>query len=221
MPKQTFFNLSPEKRANIIDIAIEEFASHTYSKASISKIVAKAGIAKGSMYQYFEDKKDLFKYILNLAVQEKINYIEKYGINQGEDFFTAFEKTMLAGTQFSLDHPQIGKIFSNAMEPTSEEILKELNAEWRPMTLKFFEDLIEKGKSEGSIRQETNARLVSHMLVSLLGVGLTDYLLEKLEISMDDFFYDTSQVKKLAPKKLEQIIKDIMDFIRNGLGSKG
>ena len=36
MPKQTFFNLTEEKRRQIIDIAIDEFADNDYAKASIS-----------------------------------------------------------------------------------------------------------------------------------------------------------------------------------------
>lgn len=71
MPKETFFNLPEEKRQRILDLAIEEFAHHDYQNASISRIVAEASIAKGSFYQYFEDKADLYRYLLNLIFQEK------------------------------------------------------------------------------------------------------------------------------------------------------
>ena len=59
MPKETFLNLPEEKRNRILDAAIQEFAANPYDVASISNIVRKVGIAKGSFYQYFEDKKDL------------------------------------------------------------------------------------------------------------------------------------------------------------------
>ena len=71
MPKQTFFNLTEEKRRQIIDIAIDEFADNDYEKASISKIVARAGIAKGSFYQYFADKDDLYGYLISLIAEKK------------------------------------------------------------------------------------------------------------------------------------------------------
>ena len=51
MPTQTFWNLPSEKRDALIAIAVEEFASNDYDAASISRIVARAGIAKGSIYQ--------------------------------------------------------------------------------------------------------------------------------------------------------------------------
>jgi TetR/AcrR family transcriptional regulator len=54
MPKQTFFNLPDEKRDLITDVVIDEFADNDYDKVSISRIVQRAGIAKGSFYQYFD-----------------------------------------------------------------------------------------------------------------------------------------------------------------------
>ena len=53
MPKDTFFNLPEDKRALICKVALEEFGEYTFDQASINRIVAKAGIAKGSFYQYF------------------------------------------------------------------------------------------------------------------------------------------------------------------------
>jgi AcrR family transcriptional regulator len=77
MPLITFENLPEEKRKNIIDCAVDEFAEHDYSSASVSKIVAKAGISKGSLYQYFIDKSDLYSYLLDLASQQKKRMMEK------------------------------------------------------------------------------------------------------------------------------------------------
>ena len=72
MPKDTFFNLPGDKRTLICDVAIDEFADHPFDQASVNRIVAKSGIAKGSFYQYFEDKEDLFLYIIQRIAEEKI-----------------------------------------------------------------------------------------------------------------------------------------------------
>jgi AcrR family transcriptional regulator len=52
-------------------IAVAEFADSDYRSASVSNIVALAGIAKGSFYQYSEDKKDLYLYLIRLSMEEK------------------------------------------------------------------------------------------------------------------------------------------------------
>ena len=65
MPKDTFLNLSEDKKNKIINAAKKEFARVPIEEASIKNIVEEAEIARGSFYQYFKSKEDLLKYILN------------------------------------------------------------------------------------------------------------------------------------------------------------
>lgn len=60
MPSDTFFRLPEEKRARILDAAWEEFTRAPYSEASINRIICRSRIPRGSFYQYFADKSDLF-----------------------------------------------------------------------------------------------------------------------------------------------------------------
>ena len=71
MPSDTFFRLPEEKRERLIDAAWEEFAAERYADVSINKIIRKASIPRGSFYQYFTDKEDLFIYLLD-QVKEHI-----------------------------------------------------------------------------------------------------------------------------------------------------
>ena len=64
MPTSTFFRLPEEKRERLMDAAWEEFTSTGYNDASINRIIQKARIPRGSFYQYFEDKDDLFWHLL-------------------------------------------------------------------------------------------------------------------------------------------------------------
>lgn len=70
MPKKTFFNLSDEKRRRIVDAALQEFAAHSFNEASINQIIKYADIPKGSFYQYFTNKEDLYLYFLGEVSKE-------------------------------------------------------------------------------------------------------------------------------------------------------
>ena len=76
MPKQTFLNLPEEKRDIIINVAIDEFLEFGLENASTNRIVANSGISKGSFYQYFEDKQDVFMYLLSILEAEKLAFFE-------------------------------------------------------------------------------------------------------------------------------------------------
>ncbi len=91
MPSNTFYRLSEEKKKKLTDAAIEEFSSVSYSEASINTIIAKAEISRGSFYMYFEDKEDLFKYLLSQH-KEIFDQItrESFEANNG-DLFEGFK----------------------------------------------------------------------------------------------------------------------------------
>ena len=64
MSTETFLRLPEEKRNRFLDAAWEEFTRVRYTDVSINKIILKARIPRGSFYQYFRDKEDLFGYLM-------------------------------------------------------------------------------------------------------------------------------------------------------------
>ena len=67
MCSETFLRLPEEKRSRILNAAWEEFTRVSFADASINQIVRRAGIARGSFYQYFKDKEALAVYLLDEA----------------------------------------------------------------------------------------------------------------------------------------------------------
>ncbi len=64
MPTSTFFRLPQEKRTRLLDAAWDEFVCVPYAEASINRIIRRANIPRGSFYQYFVDKRDLFLFLI-------------------------------------------------------------------------------------------------------------------------------------------------------------
>jgi AcrR family transcriptional regulator len=108
MPKQTFFNLPKEKRATIMNAAIEEFAEYGLENASTNRIVKNSGIAKGSFYQYFEDKQDVFMHLLDRIEQEEMEFFKgKHPPSNNMDTFQYFRWMVKTGMEFGLAHPRV------------------------------------------------------------------------------------------------------------------
>jgi len=102
MPKQTFLNLPEEKRNTIIGAAIDEFAQYGLENASTNRIVDNSGISKGSFYQYFEDKQDVFMYLLSVLEREKMEFFkDKHPSGMNMDTFQYFRWMIKAGMEFN------------------------------------------------------------------------------------------------------------------------
>ena len=70
MPKSTYFSLSDEKRNRVYDACLNEFQTHSFHEAKIMHIVKALDIPRGSFYQYFEDLKDAYFYVLSQETLE-------------------------------------------------------------------------------------------------------------------------------------------------------
>ena len=92
MPKNTFYSLCDEKKHRIVDAALEEFSVRTFSQASLNQIIKNAGIPKGSFYQYFENKEDLYIHLVQKASEVSKRLLD--GVYEKNPDADAFEVTI-------------------------------------------------------------------------------------------------------------------------------
>src|SRR4051794_41748685 len=67
MPRPTWANLDAARRERVLLAAMAEFGRHGYSGGSLNVIAREAGVAKGSLFQYFDDKFDFFAHVAEQA----------------------------------------------------------------------------------------------------------------------------------------------------------
>ena len=115
MPTTTFYNLSEEKKKRIVDAIQAEMERTELSNLSINKIVKRAGISRGSFYQYFEDKNDMIKYVMTgfydrlLALTQ-----EKLKKNEG-DLFKSFEDIVYEIYEYVSKKTDLKKIYCDLL----------------------------------------------------------------------------------------------------------
>lgn len=175
MPKETFFNLQEDKRKRIIDAAVDEFAVYDFNDATVNRIVKNASIAKGSFYQYFEDKYDLFKYIIDEIAFIKMKYLEPAFENMDEEnFFDVLGKMYKNGLKFSLDYPKYSGIGLGLMKSSDAELLKRIYGEYDGQVNGFLEPLIKRAIEKKEVRDDIDVEFLSYML-GQLSLMIADY----------------------------------------------
>lgn len=107
MPTSTWFRLNVAKRERVLEVAMREFGAHGYSTGSLNAIARDAGIAKGSLFQYFTDKQEFFAYVCDEAsrrVREDMQRrISRLDLDQPfEDWLC---DALCEWTEYMADHP--------------------------------------------------------------------------------------------------------------------
>ncbi len=206
MPKQTFFNLPEDKKERILNTAIDEFSKYYYHKASISRIVKNAGIAKGSFYQYFEDKKDLFKYLIGRAGEEKMKHFNPIMTNiDNVNFFEVVRAMYITGIRFAMENPRLQQIADNFIRDNDTRLKQEILGDNIPKSNEMFISMINKGIEKGDLDPS-------------IDVALTASIITNLNIAISDYFI--KEVKGKDYMEMMPLVDKMLYILKNGIKSE-
>ncbi|GAB4532764.1 MAG: TetR/AcrR family transcriptional regulator [Anaerolineales bacterium] len=204
MPKETFFNLPEEKRGQITEAALDEFATLPYAQASVNRIVERAGISKGSFYQYFQDKEDLFLYLLARMGEEKMAYLAPTFAQAGQlDFFALLRSLYVGGLRFSMAHPRYAAIGEHLLRAKNTPIFERVVHDSTAASQAYFRQLLQQAIARGEVRPDVDLDLMGY-LMGELNTLIMAYYAEHVSPSFDN--------------RLLETVDRFIDFMRRGLG---
>jgi AcrR family transcriptional regulator len=174
MPKDTFYNLDPDKQKRIFAAAVQEFSQRRFSEASINQIVKNAGISRGSFYQYFINKEDIYLYMITGISREKMErFKQAEAFMNDDDFFTVYMHLYEIAMRWIKEKPEYNQIMLLMELDDSEFIrkLRDLSAEGFVM----MKDMVERDKKRGFIKADVDADLLIDILYQLMLHSFKNY----------------------------------------------
>jgi len=176
MPKQTFFNLPQEKRLIIEQAALDEFSEYGFDNSNMNRIVAQSRIAKGSFYQYFDDKKDLYFHLVDTLVNRKMESLAPILSAMTQNSFSfSLEEIFRVGLEFADSDPKyylLGEDFS-AKQPS---FISGFFEKYSPVGINIYEKLLESAREAGDLRDEVDIALTSSFINSLINQTSADLI---------------------------------------------
>lgn len=133
IPYESFENLEEGKKLNIINAGFRIFAEFGYAKASVEDITKGAGISKGSLFYYFESKKNFFIYLYEYSGHLMEKLIDAPGPDGTpeymiySDFFERLNAIQLHKMKIATDYPHMSNFLKKVVFDTSPEIKEELS----------------------------------------------------------------------------------------------
>jgi len=174
-----------EKRESIIRAAIRLFARKGFSRTTISDIAAEAGIAKGTVYDYFDTKNDIiqqsfFFFIKELEFDfESILLSPLPAVDKLRQVFEAFSQTM----QLEANQQLLELLFdfwaeSIKSSDTKTRLFNEMDVFYKAYR-KLCEDLIRDGIREGSFRDDLDPKTMAVIILGMNDGIMVQWLLDK------------------------------------------
>lgn len=170
MPKQTFFNLTQDKRERILRAAQRVFAATAYRRVTIDSLVDEANIPKGSFYQYFHDKDDLYIHLFAQLGLEKERILRKtLEANGDRSFLEQMNALLREGIAFERSGERLGELYGRFMSECPQDVRRRVEKAYRPMERALYEKIVTMHITRGAFREDLDVRSCAFLLAGALG----------------------------------------------------
>lgn len=127
MTYANFNKLTVEKKNQIINAAIQEFVRNGFGKASTNEIVKAAKISKGSLFNYFHRKKDLYIYLVDYGTHVIEGLYKEIDLTE-TDLFKRIENIGLQKLMIQKKYPLVFDFLASSFAEEANEVKDEINS---------------------------------------------------------------------------------------------
>ncbi len=217
MPKETFKNISEEKRQRFIREATSLFAEKGYYGTDMGELARRAGVSKGSIYNYFDSKEDLFLYLsdYNLGLSRKAIYGT---LDPDWDIYKQIEHIFQTGAEFILDNQDTMVVYLSMTSPGMEQFANARAVITEKFTADHLKRELAKGIEQGIVRADLDINMTAFIINGLyilfvaslstayFRIRLKEYLEMDEEINSDNIQQHQAKIiehihKMLRPPK--------------------
>lgn len=200
MPKSTFYNLPYEKRKKIIEGAKKAFSQKHYNKVTINSIIQYAQIPKGSFYQYFDNKDDLFKHIFqDIGIDKKNQLIDEINKSHNLKFSDLMIRVIARSNQFETRDKTLIDLKDRFLKECPQELKNEILFKLMPKTMDLFHSIISIYMKTGEFRDDFNIKTAAFILTSTV-LNIDKYNLEK-ENNHGEVFKNVCDLLEIGMRK--------------------
>ena len=179
MPTVTWSRLGADRRAAVIAAAEAEFAAHGFSAGSLNVIARRAGVAKGSLFQYFADKRDLYAFITDVGSQRVRSYMEDQitRLDPSRPFFEFLTDLLDVWVAYFAEHPRDRALHAAASFEVDTDARISVRAVVHRHYLQVLRPLICDAQTRGDLRPDGDSdALLSLLLMLLPHLALAPYV---------------------------------------------
>lgn len=203
MREPKFKRRAEDRPREICAAALAVFAEKGFAAARLDEIARRAGVSKGTLYLYFEDKEDLFRAVVRDTVAPNIDSVQQ-AVAAAELPFAMLADMFLAKFAEVAGRVPVGAVAKMVIGESRNfpELAKVWHDQVAGRALAMLSGLIEKAQAKGEVRAG-DPRLHAFTLMGPMLMGV--------------LYRETLQPVGAAPLDLEQLAKQHTETVLAGL----
>ena len=208
---ESFEKLSEEKRETILNICMDSFIQNGYTLANTVDIAKACGIAKGSLFHYFGNKKSLFLYIVKLSI-ERVMDETRAALSQINDkgYFDRVRKSAAIKMALPMKYPKETNLLTRAFSEWGHEASDTL----RSLALEYTAQMrtlstLHIGEIEPELIKEDIDLYDAKLFIQTVFDGITSRLMQQYAKSPKTLLDNPGILTKELEKATNLILKGI------------
>lgn len=219
MPLKTFFNLKKKRQREIIDVCLEEFSFNDYNDASLTRIIKRLGVAKGSFYRYFESKRDLYEYLIDYSkgfniVMFKEIFEEK--IDDYNDVLDAWVNFYLAAVKLDNEYPLFSYFGYKVSQERNNVVLGDVAFRTKKVGTDVLRKIFQRQQDKGKIRKDIDLEQMIYTLLQVQ-IGFLDYIMIKYNMDFKENIKNRKPLFAIPEKRLKEELEGFAKILREGM----
>ncbi|RJQ87346.1 MAG: TetR/AcrR family transcriptional regulator [Desulfobacteraceae bacterium] len=200
MPKETLFKIAAEKREHLLREAALLFAERGFNQTDVAELAGRAGVAKGSIYNYFENKEDLYLYVCRDGMERSRRAV--YGDMDPEwDVYRQVEHIFRQGARFVLAYPEYLILYDNISSAGMDRFSEQMSLEVEKFTADYLKRLIRRDMELGRVRNDVDVNWSAFFINSLYIIFMTSLVSGHFKIRMREYLEFEGEIDKESIEK--------------------
>jgi len=197
-----FETVSESKRQvkldRVLGVASELFAASDFQGVCMDEIAQRSGVGKGTLYNLFESKEDLYFSIIRNRLAELLDLLER-SYDGRSDTLRNLRSLIVHLHKFMSKHPHFYLLWKREESSLAQNDRRGIAGLYGRINTLVLE-ILDRGAEEGVIRQGLNHELVAHLLL-----GMVDGLRKTPE----------------TVYRREEVLDELLEVLIRGIGVEG
>ncbi|MGM0502369.1 MAG: TetR/AcrR family transcriptional regulator [Bacillota bacterium] len=181
-----------DKKELLREKAVDVFAQEGYHDTKVKMIAEESGVAVGTVYNYFSNKREILNYIFAVELDNKINFLTKV---KKKDISLKDKLIMFLNHQFKHleENPHLATVLIQEIRMPHKHSLEAVEGFLNKLP-EVFAEMIDEAKEKGEIRK-VNSKLIANAIfqtirsIAMMVVQNDEYDFAEAKRELINFFW--------------------------------